>query len=264
MKKVNLPEPVEALVLILMTFGGIILSTIIIGVVMIDQGQTDQIEDKVFIYFVLGKILFLLVPVYYSFKKGYDLKKLFRIKRTSLHNIVITIVLGLCLFIITDELERLINSFVPLPEYLKQSLTSLKNISLPYWIVFFIANVVFIPLSEEGLFRGFLQVTLESKGDPTRAVVLTSISWALIYVNPYWAIPIFISGIFIGFVAWRTQSIWPAVILHAMQNLIALLLIKSDLSEDFEWYLFGDHVSPLLLVVAAAGLYYSIQRLRAD
>ena len=43
-------------------------------------------------------------------------------------------------------------------------------------------------------------------------------------MNPYWFFQIYILGIFLGFLAWKTNSIIAPLILHGLNNFIALLL----------------------------------------
>jgi membrane protease YdiL (CAAX protease family) len=124
--------------------------------------------------------------------------------------------------------------------------------------------VILAAISEELLFRGFLQVSLEKKGDITRAVILTSVTWTIIHVNPYWAIQIFITGIFIGFLAWRTNSVLPSMIVHATNNLISMLFINNVLEDSMDWYYLGDHISPIVLVISIAILILSIRRISAN
>ena len=106
------------------------------------------------------------------------------------------------------------------------------------------------------VYRGFLQVALEKKGDVTRAVLLSSLAWTILHGNPYWAVPIFIMGVVIGFLVWRTGSIIPGIIVHGTNNFLSLIV--SNFEEEPEWYMMGDHVSPVILIPALIILVYSI------
>ncbi|MCB0283289.1 MAG: CPBP family intramembrane metalloprotease [Calditrichaeota bacterium] len=259
MKEKNLPEPVEALVMILLLFSGIVLVTMTVGV-MLNQGNSpDSIDENLRIVFLLGELMFIVIPVYYSYKKNYDINTLFRFRPVSLNIIFYAIILGISLTIITDEIDRIIRMIVPPSEAMQELMGEPKINGIGSWIIMALGSVILSPVAEEGLFRGFLQVTLENKGDVTRAVLLTSVSWALIYMNPYWAIPVFIFGVFLGYLSWKTKSIWPAVSMHAIQSFIAMLFLVDEFEISINsWYLMGDHISPFLLIAAAAGVYYSI------
>ena len=111
------------------------------------------------------------------------------------------------------------------------------------------------------MFRGFLQVSLERRGDITRAVILSSISWTIIHINPYWAIQIFITGIILGFLAWRTNSVFPSIIVHATNNFVSLVAINIDLEGSLDWYQLGEHVSPIIIIIAAGVLIIAIRHI---
>jgi uncharacterized protein len=129
------------------------------------------------------------------------------------------------------------------------------------WIVIISGAVIIASIAEEGLFRGFLQVTLEKKGDITRAVLLSAISWTLVHMNIYWSIQIFLMGILMGYLAWRTDSIVPAVIMHGLNNLLALLFLNYDWEETLGWYTWKGHVHPLILFMAGGVLFWSVKQI---
>lgn len=263
-KEKNLPEPVEALVMILLLFSGIVLFTMTIGMMISDGESAETIDESLRVVFLFGELMFLVVPVYYSYKKNYDIISLFRFRPVAGETLFYAIILGLSLTIMTDEIDRLIRIVVPPSEAMQELMSAQKIDGTVSWILMVIGSVLLSPVAEEGLFRGFLQVSLENKGDITRAVLLTSVSWALIYMNPYWAIPVFVFGIFLGYLSWKTKSIWPSVAMHAVQSSIGLLFLMEGFEESIPWYTMGDHISPMLLIAAAGGVYYAIKMLSSQ
>ena len=111
------------------------------------------------------------------------------------------------------------------------------------------------------IFRGFLQKFLEEKwGDPTRAIMVTSLFFTLVHMNPFWAIQIYLLGIVLGYLAWKTRSILPGIFLHALNNGIALIFFVAKDSVD-SIYLWGKHVSPLFLLLAIIILVIGFKQL---
>jgi membrane protease YdiL (CAAX protease family) len=124
--------------------------------------------------------------------------------------------------------------------------------------------VVLAPLGEEILFRGFLQKKLEeSWQDITRAVLVTSLFFAFIHMNPVWIIQIYLLGVILGYLAWKTGSILTSLVLHSLNNGAALIL--TNYSESINaYYLWNNHVSPLFLVIAICSLsfgFYNLNKL---
>jgi membrane protease YdiL (CAAX protease family) len=163
--------------------------------------------------------------------------------------------------VIGDELDRLIQIFVPVPQWFIDELQFMKAESGTEWLMLILGVVLLAAFAEELLFRGFLQVSLERKGDPTRAVLLTSLTWTMVHMNPFWAIQIFIIGVVIGFLAWRTNSVIPSIIVHGMNNLLSLIFY--NIGDQIPWYLMGNHVSIYLLLPAAFVLVWCIRHLTA-
>tara|TARA_B100000949_G_scaffold81061_1_gene72463 strand:- start:176 stop:685 length:510 start_codon:yes stop_codon:yes gene_type:complete len=124
-----------------------------------------------------------------------------------------------------------------------------------------ITVVILAPLGEEILFRGFLQKLLEeSWQDITRAVLITSLFFAFIHMNPVWVIQIYFLGVVLGYLAWRTGSILTSLILHSLNNGTALILTNYSGTIE-QYYLWNNHVSPIFLCLAAISLWAGFMRL---
>jgi len=261
MTKKNLPEPVEALVLALLVFFGVVVLSYTFGSASAIVFGTDSAETHTTIIYLFTKILFFIIPLYYATKKGYASTLLFKFNPVSGTTIVFSVVLSISLFVVVDEIDRLITTLIPPPEALQEMMKPVEIQGAIQWFLIFIGSVFISSFAEESMFRGFLLTTLLKKGDPTRAVILTAVSWAIIHPNPYWAIPLFVMGVFIGYVAWKSMSLWPAVIIHGSYNLLTLLIVNENAAAYMEWYTMGDHVSPVVVVLACAGIFYSIKNL---
>ena len=168
--------------------------------------------------------------------------------------------IGLSLSVLSDELERLIALLVTIPDWMYDMLKPLKAEGIMDWILVLLGSVVIAAVAEEGLFRGFVQMTLEAKGDVTRAVLLTALTWTLVHQNPYWAVELFIMGVFLGFMAWRSNSILPGIVAHGVNNLLAMLMLNAPPEAGtYGWYEWNGHVSPVVLTVALAVLIWSLR-----
>lgn len=257
------PEPVEALLLILAIFGTLILSIVLLAAFQDnDLEKTEQLIQNSRLFYIWGGSLFFIVPLAYARWRKYPIRSLFRLNPVPLPVILISIPIGLALTVIGDELDRLIGMLIDVPPWVYEMMHPLKASGFGDWVLILIGAVLVAAVAEEVLFRGFLQVTLERKGDVTRAVLLSSITWTLVHQNPYWAPEIFIQGVFIGYLAWRTNSIIPAVIVHGLNNLIGVYMLnRPQLAEQMTWYEWHNHVSPLVLVVALFLLVTGIRQL---
>lgn len=253
------PQPVEALILILATIGLLDLTVVFWSRSSDAADSLQNLQEISLYFFIIGGLLFGIVPVLYSVWRRYDLKALFRYRPVPAVILVYSLLCALALTVIGDELDRLLGMLITIPDWLYESMRPLKAHTVGEWIMVIAGAVLVAAVAEETMFRGFLQVALEKKGDPTRAVILSSLTWTLSHQNPYWAVEIFIIGIFIGFLAWRTNSLWPGIVVHLVNNLIAVLLLNMGESDALGWYEWHGHVSPLVLIPAVFLLVWSLR-----
>ncbi|MGB7343830.1 MAG: CPBP family intramembrane glutamic endopeptidase [Pirellulaceae bacterium] len=93
-----------------------------------------------------------------------------------------------------------------------------RNISTPWAIVFIIAIGVLPGFGEELFFRGFLQRRFLQRLRPTAAIGITSVIFGLAHVTPHGIVLATIIGVWLGIIAYRTNSIWPGAFIHAFIN----------------------------------------------
>ena len=90
------------------------------------------------------------------------------------------------------------------------------------WFAFVIVG----PLMEEIVFRGFMFKGIEhSKMGPAGAVIITSLVWSFIHIqyDVYGMVNLFLGGLLLGFARTKSNSIYPPVIMHILQNIIATI-----------------------------------------
>lgn len=105
---------------------------------------------------------------------------------------------------------------------------SLKVYGRAGLLIFLIAGCLAAPIMEEFIFRGFLfRGWSQSFAGPTGAIVLTSVIWALIHTQYDWSgqFCIFVSGLVLGYLRWRSNSTWLTVIVHSTINIVVLFSI---------------------------------------
>jgi uncharacterized protein len=74
---------------------------------------------------------------------------------------------------------------------------------------------------EEVFFRGYLQSRLIERWGPAAAVATSALLFGALHLDPVQAPMATVLGLYLGHVTWRAESIWPAVICHAANNVVA-------------------------------------------
>lgn len=88
-----------------------------------------------------------------------------------------------------------------------------------------LASVVVAPFCEEVFFRGFVFMGL-LRGMPLGwAIVLSALIFAIAHADPGSFAVLFIIGLALAFLRWRTRSLWPGMLLHLLNNALGALLI---------------------------------------
>jgi hypothetical protein len=197
-----------------------------------------------------GQILFILLPALVFTKLFYDNPiKFLRIKMPNWKEVllftigiaILTVLLQNYLYIqnyffdLLAEKVPLINTLKDLldqlNEYVEKTYGSLLKANNIYEAVLIVFVVAVIPaLSEEAMFRGFVQRSFEMKMKPFYAALITAIFFGANHFNPYGLIPLIGLGLYFGFAAYKSGSIIIPIILHFLNNFTAVML----------YFIFGD------------------------
>lgn len=87
------------------------------------------------------------------------------------------------------------------------------------WAVPFVLYIALAPgISEELLFRGYIQRRLLQRWSPWTAILVTSLIFGIFHVMPHSVVLGFVIGIWLGVLAWRTGSVYPGICCHAFIN----------------------------------------------
>ena len=113
-----------------------------------------------------------------------------------------------------------LSNWLPMPEYIQQIFE--KMLSDSFWA--FATVVVAAPLLEEFILRGVIMRGLLYHTTPLKSILWSAFFFAIIHLNPWQAIGAFVAGAFLGWVYWRTHSLWACIFIHAVNNGTAYLI----------------------------------------
>lgn len=86
-------------------------------------------------------------------------------------------------------------------------------------------------VAEELFFRGVVLRRLLADVRPWLAIGLTGVAFAALHLDPHQVVGVLPIGLYLGLVAWRAGSVWPAIALHAANNAWAAHLARTLASE---------------------------------
>ncbi|TKG91460.1 CPBP family intramembrane metalloprotease [Puteibacter caeruleilacunae] len=217
--KVNFPNFWQALVmtLLLVAFYGAFyaLSWVILKWLGIDV-------TAVGIQMIFIVSAFIIIPFIYHTKNksGISIKKVLALPKS---NNSIQLLLLIIAFISIKIVRIPLNDLTILMRNLQAIELFTVSFSMPSvdapFLISNIHGVIFAPILEELLFRGlFLKKFLEQYS-VMKAILLSSLLFALAHFRLNDIIPLFMGGIFYGIVFYKMKSLYYAIAFHAISNL---------------------------------------------
>lgn len=183
-----------------------------------------------------------------------DLKHFFHTKIKAAH-----IGIAILLYFVSMPIAEYLAMLVPTEGYkwlelLYKTFEESFTIIFEYKVAAFIMVVILAPLLEELIFRGLiLRGMLNANINPWVAVLLSSFLFGLAHLNPWQFLGAGMIGVILGYIYWRSQSLWLVIFLHALNNGIAyfITLQTNSLEEtifDPNYAVLGGGIALTLLV----------------
>lgn len=161
-----------------------------------------------------------LIIAFVKIRRGATITEYLGLKRISVKTILVGLAITLGLIVLANVLS-IILKIAPDNEF------TVDIYRTSVWPpLLWLALIVFAPAFEEGFFRGFLFAGFrQSRIGITGTIVITSLLWTVLHIQ-YGAFElavIFVMGILLGVMRFRTGSLLTPILMHAFFNLIALL-----------------------------------------
>ena len=174
-------------------------------------------------------VLFILI--YKLRKKNISEELLF--KGTNKLNYIVALLLGVSVWIFNTGFVSLLsegglfkNSFKALEESL--AFVGVNNVILSILVVGIVA-----PFAEELLFRGIIYNKLSKSISITGTIIIQGILFGAYHMNLVQGLYASLLGIVFGYVTFKTKSIWPAIIMHMVNNTVSVT-VPYILGESFD------------------------------
>jgi uncharacterized protein len=114
-----------------------------------------------------------------------------------------------------------ISAWIPMPK----SIQKLFEGTFTKDTVSIVIAIIIAPMLEEILCRGVVLSGLLKNYAPYKAILVSAIFFGAIHLNPWQGIPVFFSGLFLGWIYYKTQSVIPGMVVHATINIAASLTL---------------------------------------
>jgi membrane protease YdiL (CAAX protease family) len=125
---------------------------------------------------------------------------------------------GLALFLAAGGIMSLTTQVLPRSWVESFDVTRLFEGTRGHQVGMVLVASVLAPIAEEVAFRGYLLSALRTRLPPGPAIAASAVLFAAMHLDPVRFPAVLFLGLFLGWLAWRSGSIWPAVAAHAVNN----------------------------------------------
>jgi membrane protease YdiL (CAAX protease family) len=213
-----------ALVLCLLFVGIQFVLGIIIGVII---GLLGIGTASIFygLAVIVSQLVSFCVVILIGIKKAKKrFNEIFKFNKVSLRLWLATIIFSLGITVVLSEIDNIFNYLLPMPEFLRNTFALLMVEQM--FIISIILVCVIPALMEEMLFRGIMLNGFSENYSERKAIIISSLLFGLVHLNPWQFISAFIIGIFSAWICIKTRSILPSIYMHGFNNVLAVLALK--------------------------------------
>lgn len=107
----------------------------------------------------------------------------------------------------------------------------LPTSTLQTWLLY-LGLAVVVPVGEELVFRGLVQQAVRTLVGPIAASALAGVLFGLLHLEPYFLLPLALTGFLLGLVYEITDTLWAPVLLHVLYNAAVLTLWMQAESDE--------------------------------
>ena len=90
-----------------------------------------------------------------------------------------------------------------------------------------VMTVLFAPLFEELICRGVVLESIRRKYGVIAAWLGSSLFFGILHLNPVQVVNAFVVGLILGYIYLATESVWSSMLLHALNNAVAYLMLTA-------------------------------------
>ena len=175
---------------------------------------------------IVAQLSYAVPALLWAARSGFQPLRLLRVGPVALPGLLLGAGTGVASILAGAGLQTLWRA--ALPGALVERFDVASQLSGEHWSPWLLlAAAALLPaLCEELAFRGALQTGLMRRRSPFRAVWGSAVVFAAFHFDPVRFPALLLLGFVFGWLTWRTGSIWPSAVAHAVNNGAAVLVLS--------------------------------------
>lgn len=175
------------------------------------------------VFLLISSIVTVLVfiLIFKIRKKNY--KEELQFNKTKNNNLVIGMVLGFSGWLLNSGILSILEE----NNFFKEQFQTMNDMLAPVMegnlFILILTVGIIAPFTEEFIFRGVIYKTLNKRISVKWSIILQGILFGVFHMNFIQGAYATVLGILFGYLTYKSKSIWPAIIMHITNNLIATL-----------------------------------------
>jgi len=226
--------------------------------------------DKVIWANTIGQVFGLLLPgLFFTRMHSTTVRAFLRLQPTSGYHLLWSGIGLLGLIPLVQFSAGLFDS-LPWPEWVRtledgQMALIEQVLTQDFSLVFAISMLALTPaICEEILFRGYIQRQAERSLGVWGGILFSGVIFGFYHLRLTQAIPLSLLGIFMAWLTWQTRSLWPAILVHLMNNAFAAVLGKmaagSEAMAEMDDFTFPWWAIVLAVLVLSGSIHALMKR----
>jgi len=194
---------------------------------MEQQGMTNVVNEVAgklnYILLISSIVTVLIFLIIYAIRKK-KLTEEILLKKTKLMNIVIAALIGTSVWLFNSGVLALLQLNGLLMEQIQGMNEILNPLTEANLFIMILTIGIVAPFAEEFLFRGVIYRTLSKNISIPATIIIQGVLFGIYHANLIQGVYASLLGIIFGFITYKTQSLWPAIIAHMINNTIAVII----------------------------------------
>ncbi len=201
---------------------GIVLFTVGIVSVFYISGIVNMLVTSIEIVLIITQMIIIAFPLLYCYYIKCDFRETFGLRKFDIKYLAMGIPMAVVAFFTISFIQNIMLDLIPSLQTLVDAMED--AIDLGGLLSQIVVISVLPAICEEVFFRGFLLKSFKVDKYPVMAIILTSLLFGIFHMNVLQFVTGLLLGLVLGFVTYKSKSIYPAMILHFLNNATAVVI----------------------------------------